>query len=221
VLIGICLAVAFCWFILVSIRNSLDGQSERKASAARQVREQTERDRQAAIRAKLEEGRARAKLAFPNYLDADEANDLFSDDEKHSIYMFDEILEQIDAAETLLRIDPGLASDAEREILNSAPRRIDKEPVLDLGPPQRIIDCGDAGEIYLFSSDQVQLARSEAGVDVFTGRLRKLEDANDTAGQIIRRHELIEQIRKKEEKDRKDALTTGLDELPPIPRLRR
>ncbi len=88
---------------------------------------------------------------------------------------------------------------------------------LYLGTPERIIDCGEAGRIDLYTSAQVQRAQEESGVSDHLEFLRRQAAAPELARRIVERAKLIEQKTREAEEAHIASITTKIEDLPPLP----
>jgi hypothetical protein len=203
--------------------------------------ERRQRDREQQHLRTRREARERARLAFPELLDEDEAKAV---DQSHpglkKLSGPDEDL--ICEAQELVRAEievikstrpywsyedersssvaKNLKSlDEEVTILGSAYE--DTTPnvgvSLHLGTPARIIDCREAGLINLYTAAQVEDARRESGFTDYLAFLDRRALAPEVARQIVERARMAEQRKREAEEARLASITTKLEELPPLP----
>ena len=166
----------------------------------------------------LSAARERARIAFPDYLDSEEINNFLDDDQWAALPNSDRDYQQIWDAQKLLSYEPSLVSEDEVELFESVSEGIGQKPDVELGEPSRIIDCGAAGKLELFSAEVVNFARNDAGVDKFIADLGRFRMAHKKAVEVAQRYKDFERQRQRDDRARIDALTTTLDELPPLPR---
>jgi len=174
--------------------------------------------------------RERARIAYPELLDATEAD-------KHPIEPFGEYRdhekEDIHRARDLLEVEIRSSSPAEQWALkaeqetidsglaymNSDPRESYQVSASEyLNGPARIIDCGDAGQIELFTAAQVEAARKQSGRAAHVAYLQRSYDAPDVARRVIDRAKAREEMIERQKQEAKDAITTKVDDLPPLPK---
>jgi hypothetical protein len=83
--------------------------------------------------------------------------------------------------------------------------------------PARIIDCGDAGQIELFSAAQVEAARKLWGFTDYVNIMERVEKAPEIAERIIERCEAREEMMERKKEEAQAAITTKMSDLPPLP----
>jgi hypothetical protein len=88
---------------------------------------------------------------------------------------------------------------------------------LDLGTPARIIDCGAAGQVNLYAAAVVMDARKQAGIPDYLAFLDRRARAPKLAMAIVKRARLAEQKEREAEEARLASITTKLEDLPPLP----
>jgi hypothetical protein len=86
-----------------------------------------------------------------------------------------------------------------------------------LDEPARFIDCGDAGQIELFTAAQVKAARDRSGRTEYVASLEGRSRAPDIARRVIERAKAREEMIERQKQEAKDAITTSVDDLPPLP----
>jgi hypothetical protein len=91
------------------------------------------------------------------------------------------------------------------------------EPSEFLKGPARIIDCGEAGQIELFTVDQVQAARDQSGRTAYVDFLRRCYEAPNVARRVIERVTAHDEMIKRKMRVARNAITTKVDDLPPLP----
>jgi hypothetical protein len=90
-------------------------------------------------------------------------------------------------------------------------------PSEHLGEPVRVIDCGEAGKIKLFTAAQVEAARDKSGRTQEVYLLQRLYDAPNLARRVLERAKAHEEQIEREKREAEEAVTTKLDDLPPLP----
>jgi hypothetical protein len=88
---------------------------------------------------------------------------------------------------------------------------------LKLGAPGRVIDCGEAGQIRLYTVAQVEVARQESGLTDYLTWLDQKARALELAKEIVERARMLEQKEREAEEARLASITTKVDDLPPLP----
>jgi hypothetical protein len=86
-------------------------------------------------------------------------------------------------------------------------------PSEHLTDPVRIIDCGEAGKIELFSPKQVEAAREKSGHNRYVAILQRCHDAPNVARRVLERAK----ERERQQQEAVDAITKKVDDLPPLP----
>jgi hypothetical protein len=180
------------------------------------------------------DARERARLAFPELLDDDEAKGF---DENHAglkelsgpdydlIYKAKDLLrEEIEALKVAnpdWSYSRGIGKKLEslNEDLTTLKSADEDRGYrdLDLGTPARVIDCGTAGQVNLYTAAQVKHARKESGVADYLAFLERRARAPQRAKQIVERARLAEQKEREAEEARLASITTKLEDLPPLP----
>jgi hypothetical protein len=172
--------------------------------------------------------RQRARIAYPELLDAQEA------DEPPRLEFLPEDVERIRLACDLVKKEiEGLPKsegmerldlEKEQKILSDAhlysragylePPPYYGLPSEHLNSPARIIDCGEAGKIELFTPEQAEDARRESEFDRYIDAIQRCHDgAPNVARGVIERAKERERLKQ----EAVDAITTKVDDLPPLP----
>jgi len=74
--------------------------------------------------------------------------------------------------------------------------------------------CGEAGKIELFTPEQVEDARRESNFDQYIDAIQRCyDDAPNIARRVIERTK----ERERQQQEAVDAITTKVDDLPPLP----
>jgi hypothetical protein len=90
------------------------------------------------------------------------------------------------------------------------------EPSKYLDGPVRIIDCGEAGKIELFTPEQVEAARDESGRTRYIAFLKRCYHAPDVARRAIARAKARDEAIVREKREAEAAITTKIDDLPSL-----
>jgi hypothetical protein len=225
--------LAFCWHWKVKLR---DARIRRMAEAAREQKlaaDAGERQRQEQYQRTRTEARERARIAFPELLDESEAKGFdkshpglreLSGPDYDLIYEARKFVrEEIEAIKAANPDWPHSASlGKELEPLDedlSTLESVDEDcghDELDLGTPARIIDCGAAGQVNLYTAAEVENARNESGVTKCLALLDLRARAPELAKQIVERAKLVELKKREAEEAHLASITTKLEELPPV-----
>src|SRR5262245_61189603 len=91
------------------------------------------------------------------------------------------------------------------------------QPSAYLDEPVRIIDCGVAGKIELYPAAQVEAARERSGRAEYVDYLERRYDAPNVASRVLERAKKREEQIEREKREAEEAITTKLDDLPPLP----
>jgi hypothetical protein len=92
------------------------------------------------------------------------------------------------------------------------------EPSKHLHGPVRIIDCGEAGKIELFTPKQVEAARDESGRTRYIAFLKRCYHAPDVARRAIARTKARDEAIERGRREAEAAITTKIDDLPTLPK---
>jgi hypothetical protein len=91
-------------------------------------------------------------------------------------------------------------------------------PSAYLDKPVGLIDCGEAGKLELFTASQVEAARERSGRTRYVTYLQRGYDALSVADRVLDRAKARAERIEREKLEAKEAITTKLDDLPPLPR---
>src|SRR5262245_63269219 len=83
--------------------------------------------------------------------------------------------------------------------------------------PVRFIDCGEAGKIEFYTAAQIEAARKECGWTRYVTFLKHCYDAPNVARRVLDRVKAREEQIKREKRAAEEAITTKLEDLPPLP----
>jgi hypothetical protein len=229
--------LAFIWVIISSGREHRRKLDAERRQAERKAREERSRQMEERHRKTRRDARERARFAFPDLLDENEAKGF---DESHPgrrelsgadcdlIYEARNLvrhdIESIEAANRNCSHDYQHASPIAAKL-----KLLDKDLTtlgsvyedhgynkLKLGAPARVIDCGEAGEIRLYTVAQVEVARQESGLTNYLTWLDQKARAQELAKEIVERARMLEQKEREAEEARLASVTTKLDDLPPL-----
>ena len=220
---------------ILAVAIILNRRNRRRVIKAEEAQREAERAAEAREEQKLATrrlARARARIAYPELLDAAEADTLTPlrpvpdyDDKRirEALKLLEEEVGRVETARAARRSNPNLPDlDEEYEVLCAL---LDarwkgwkrEHPSAYLEKPARLIDCGDAGRIELFSSADVEAAREQSGFAGYVIIMKRAARAPEVAELIIGRAkahaEMIERKRRKAEA----AITTKASDLPPLP----
>ena len=185
------LAIVACVIYSGKARDRRRRRTQHELVSEREKRARI-RDEEDALRAKsmrdiLSVARERARLAFPELMTADEA--LCIDPTNISLEPMRSRVDEIAISRALEEIanDESVATYSERQILKLEPDIDfpDGAPSLELGAPARIIDCGSAGSIELYTSEQVDIARQDADWTQYIYQVEAYAGAPELGRQII------------------------------------
>lgn len=219
-------------------------RQQRLCEQEHQAREARERQVQEQHSNTRREARERARIAYPELLEVSEVEGLdpigpspeISGSDYELIVRARDLLfaekAAIEAADPSIRhlgysgADPNPLKDQWQELC----RELSELDVADkdappcgkaslyLVSPARIVDCGEAGRINLFTAEQIEAALKESGVADYTEFLRCQADAPILAREIIERVRLAEQKKHEAKEAHIASITTRLEDLPPLPR---
>lgn len=228
------LAVLAEWHRRSSNRRIEEAERQQRVSEAEHAAREAAEHRRVTT---LKEARERARLAFPDLLEADGVRvpdpPPISESDKALVEQAYEIVREeiaeLEAAHPLLRMfdDESYSSTdpvkkrwyALRGELNAlvttgheGPPYEDPAPFL-VETPARIIDCGEAGHIELFDPAQVAYAMEASGADDYVEFLERCARAPDAARTVM------ERTNKKREAEEAHlaSITTRFEDLPPLP----
>jgi hypothetical protein len=180
--------------------------------------------------------RERARVAYPDLLEKNEANGESCNEEfvpgPGDLELIREAQGLLDAEIVELSKDPAARLGSgetkakfqtlkyESQVLASVQSDPPsyRRPALYLEVPARIIDCGEAGKVELFTSTQVEAARERSGYSDFVRFLEERNEAPKLATEIIERLRLGSEAAEQEKRNAEAAITTRLEDLPPLPR---
>lgn len=166
--------------VLLARRGRQVQEVERQRRIARAAQDRVDAEREDAQEEQhpqiRQEARARARIAFPDLLDEQEA--VGFDSAAADIKFTQAEYELIDDArglatqqlEALASGNPTIAGFALHEAIATLEAPFEDEPGYDevslyLGEPERVVDCGAAGSIKLFTPAQVRIACQTAPKD--------------------------------------------------------
>jgi hypothetical protein len=205
---GIVVLTAVVALLTISyVRGRRVRLQEEAARRARLVREEEDERAEETHRATLLAARERARIAYPDLLDAAEADAV--DRDKQGLLRLPAVDEDLvrnalgiiaeEQAANRRPGDPRFGDTAQRnrwqdlefqrhllESIHDDPPTY-RRPSRCLQHPQRIIDCGNAGKVELFSIEQVTRAREESGFTRYISFLEDRHDAPQVASDIIER----------------------------------
>jgi len=188
----------------------------RRIEAARLQRVRAAEQKHQAHEETRRAARERARIAYPELLDALDAD-------RDPIGPFggygSEDLKRIRAAIDLedksedeaLDVWCGFNYGAFDNPKNGVPSKFLNEPV-------RIIDCGEAGKIELFTREQVEAARQESGRSTYIAFIEHCHRAPDAARRDIERAKARDEAIERERREAEAAITTKIDDLPTLPK---
>src|SRR5262245_15342954 len=213
------------------IRVRAEESRSRARAAERLAEAEEERLEQERMRVRRE-ARERARMVYPDLLGADEANGVgerrvrteLLDSElakiQEALGILDEEIAQLKRvhgpfgqSEALSRLE-GERRLLERLVEEDSPKYRKSSDYLE--GPARIIDCGEAGKVQLYSREQVQAARQQSGFGDFLQYLADYKEAPSLANDIIRRAMEREEAERQAKLRAERAITTKLEELPPL-----
>ena len=216
------LALNVFWLVAYLRGQRIEKARLQRVRAAEQKHQAYEETRRAA--------RERARIAYPELLDPREADQ----DPIGSFGGYEtEDVERIRVARKLIedefeRLPKGERAALEDELstlwcaVDYSNRASDipknGEPSKYLDGPVRIIDCGEAGKIELFTHDQVEAARDQSGRSRYIAFLNRCYHAPDVARRAIARAKARDEAIEREKREAEAAITTKIDDLPALPK---